>query len=69
MSGVYFIWNEERGAWWRPHRRGYTRKLSEAGLYDEAEARQIVAEANKYLAPGVKEEVAFLLQSFEDTPA
>lgn len=44
----YIIWSEEHGAWWAPHRRGYTRDLSMAGRYTEAEAAQIVADANRY---------------------
>lgn len=44
----YVIWSEEHGAWWAPARNGYTRELAKAGSYTEAEAEQIVANANRY---------------------
>jgi hypothetical protein len=44
----YLIWSFERGAWWRPARRGYTKELAEAGRYPPQEARDIVFEANRY---------------------
>lgn len=43
---LFLIWSEEHGAWWRPHRRGYTTKISEAGIYDATAAAQIVKDAN-----------------------
>ena len=42
----YVIWSIEHDAWWRPAKWGYTTVLAEAGVYSEAEARQIVQRAN-----------------------
>jgi hypothetical protein len=44
----YVIWSEEHGGWWGPRRHGYTRKLTEAGRYEQAEAEEIVTKANKH---------------------
>ena len=43
---VYVIWSFEHQAWWAPDRRGYTEMLDQAGRYGEAEAQQIVRDAN-----------------------
>jgi hypothetical protein len=48
---LYVIWSEEHGAWWLPHKMGYTRSLREAGCYTKAEADEIVANANQYVRP------------------
>jgi hypothetical protein len=40
------IWSFQHSAWWRPNSRGYTVAEGEAGLYDRAEAEQIVNSAN-----------------------
>jgi hypothetical protein len=45
-AGAYVIWSFEHEAWWRPGRWGYTRELAEAGHYTQAEAAQIVVNAN-----------------------
>jgi hypothetical protein len=45
MSASYVIWSNEHEAWWAPAERGYTPILEEAGRYDLAAARRIVAEA------------------------
>jgi hypothetical protein len=42
----YVIWSFEHEAWWAPERRGYTEDLDQAGRYDDAEAHEIVANAN-----------------------
>lgn len=42
----FLIWSEEHGAWWRPHRCGYTTSMKNAGRYDALSAEQIVREAN-----------------------
>jgi hypothetical protein len=42
---TYLIWSNQKGMWWGPNSRGYTRWIDEAGRYDEAEARRIVADA------------------------
>lgn len=46
----YHIWSFEHNAWWRAARRGYTINLTEAGIYEEAEALEICKGAN--LLPG-----------------
>ena len=44
----YVIWSFEHGGWWGPGRIGYTPYLTRAGRYSQAEADQIVADANRY---------------------
>ena len=46
MSDWYVLWSIEHTAWWRQHRRGYTRDLRSAGRYSLEEAREIVRDAN-----------------------
>lgn len=50
MPGIYpfVIWSFEHDAWWRPGRMRYTTELDAAGRYSEAEAREIVDNANRY---------------------
>jgi hypothetical protein len=43
---MFWIWSNEHGMWWGPGRRGYVRDLSEAGLYSDEQAAEIVADAN-----------------------
>ena len=43
---AYVIWSFEHDAWWRPGGWGYTRDLAEAGHFTEADADQIIADAN-----------------------
>lgn len=38
MDDPYLIWSHEHSAWWGANRRGYTRRLSEAGRYTHIEA-------------------------------
>lgn len=45
----WLIWSIEHNAWWRPNRMGYTPDRSSAGRYSDADAREIVRIANKYL--------------------
>jgi len=44
-SRYYYIWDQrasgDHALWWRPDCSGYTTNLAEAGLYVEAEARDI----------------------------
>lgn len=42
----FYIWSVEHNAWWRPHERGYTQSVAEAGVYHEARAKEIVKSAN-----------------------
>jgi hypothetical protein len=42
----YVIWSFEHEAWWAPDRCGYTEFLDQAGRYGDAEAHQIVRDAN-----------------------
>jgi hypothetical protein len=49
----YVIWSEEHGAWWRPGKAGYTRRLEEAGRYSVQEATQIEMEANEHPPGGL----------------
>lgn len=42
----FVIWSIEHQAWWRALWIGYTETLAEAGIYDEAEARKILQQAN-----------------------
>lgn len=41
----YLVWSHEHGAWWGPARRGYVKRIAEAGLYSEEEAIDICAKA------------------------
>lgn len=41
----YLIWSNQHGLWWRAAKRGYTDNIEEAGRYDVAEAKDIVAVA------------------------
>ena len=45
LRDAYFIWNTVRRAWWRPHRRGYTEAIQEAGTYSRREALEIVRDS------------------------
>jgi len=47
VAAKYLIWSIEHDAWWAPQERGYTRALTEAGIYDAADAQRIVARANR----------------------
>lgn len=55
---MYRIWSFEHRAWWKPNGRGYTGSITEAGIYPEEEAEEIVRNANKFLPEGkVNEEM------------
>lgn len=55
---LWVIWSEEHGAWWGPGEMGYVRSLARAGCYTEADARRIVARANRCLDPPHFNEIA-----------
>ena len=42
------IFSLEHDAWWRPNSQGYIVDQAHAGLYDEADAVQIVISANAH---------------------
>ena len=42
---MFLIWSHEHKAWWRPNSMGYTRELSNAGIYREDDAKEIVERA------------------------
>ena len=42
----YKIWSNEHSGWWKSNKLGYTQNRKEAGIYSEAEARDIVEMAN-----------------------
>jgi hypothetical protein len=56
-GGWWVIWSEEHRGWWGPNSCGYTRQLSAAGRYNEAQAKEIVARANEYCVAGTFNEV------------
>jgi hypothetical protein len=41
----WLVFSHEHSAWWKPARRGYTDRTSQAGRYTEAEAREICERA------------------------
>jgi len=45
---MYYLWNVERRMWWKPSKFGYTNRVEEAGVFKEAEAIQITANANSH---------------------
>ena len=40
----YVVWSHKHNQWWGPDHCGYTRDLSKAGRYTQAEAGQIVVD-------------------------
>jgi len=44
----WLIWSLKHHAWWGPSQSGYFRLLHLAGRYTLAEAREIVANSNRY---------------------
>lgn len=45
----FYIWSLEHDAWWGPNQSGYVQDKSNAGIYTEQVALEIVIGANKYL--------------------
>jgi len=45
-AAEYLIWSYEHDGWWMPGGWGYTRELTDAGRFTQAEAEHIVAQAN-----------------------
>jgi hypothetical protein len=54
----WVVWSEEHHRWWAPGGMTYVSSLRRAARFTEAEAKAIVAKANRYLPPGVFNEVA-----------
>lgn len=48
FEGKYVIWSYEHAAWWRSASAGYCTNLMGAGLYEKAEADEIVRGANEF---------------------
>lgn len=44
---AYWIWNKKHSAWRREPRKGYTRVLSEAGIYDQHQTERILSAVNR----------------------
>lgn len=45
FAGLYVVWSNEHGAWWRANSAGYCTELLGAGLYTKEEAEAICARA------------------------
>lgn len=43
----YIIYCHERGMWWMPNERGYTKTRKEAGIYSHEQATRICQNANQ----------------------
>lgn len=61
----FVIWSIEHNAWWAPGRRGCTEHLGKAGVYDQADAQAICADAN---AHGAINELAIPLDALVGSP-
>jgi len=46
MSGRYHLIRVRDGAYWRPEGQGYTGRVSDAGLFMEQYAREVVADTH-----------------------
>lgn len=46
MTGRYYLIRVRDGAYWRPEGQGYTSRVSEAGLFMEQYAREVVADTH-----------------------
>lgn len=64
MTDKVLIWSNEHSAWWRPNSQGYAINLACAGLYERAEAEEIV-EATK----GRNEQIVDLDYGFKQLQA
>lgn len=60
-SEPWVVWSNEHRAWWRANHAGYTTALLGAGLYTEAEAKEIEREAGHASRADRKPEKAFTL--------
>jgi hypothetical protein len=56
MSELYLVWSNQHSAWWRPNSCGYTKQISDAGLYSRDEAIEI-SRGRGWPAKGVPDEV------------
>lgn len=61
----FVIWSIEHHAWWRAAWNGYTETLTDAGVYEAAEANQILERANTIDV----QEVAIPVNCFEGAAA
>jgi hypothetical protein len=55
------IWSNKHSMWWAPNCEGYARSLRDAGVYSEADAREIVRNSQCDPAPGM-DSVALTLE-------
>jgi hypothetical protein len=59
---LWRIWSNQKGAWWKPNKRGYTYLFHEAGHYTRTEVDQILERTNFVNdRPGIPNEVAILI--------
>lgn len=64
---VFYIWNFERGAYWKAGRNGYTLRKRDAGVYSLEEATRICNEANRFKDEGGPEEAMIPVWQIEGT--
>lgn len=65
---TYLVWSNQHRAWWRPDSSGYTRNVSHAGRYTQAEALSISFKGRdgwKY-DHGIPDEIAVPLSSIPE---
>lgn len=49
MVERYLVWSNEHRAWWRPDRCGYTRNVTNAGIYSRADAIEIARASSTHI--------------------
>lgn len=55
----HVVWSEEHRAWWTSSRHGYTHLIGAAGRFPKGIAKEIEANANRYLGGALFNELAF----------